>query len=113
MAMALPFLGGPPCAARATLSHLVAGPHRANGMSRGWRAADVAASIALGNLVSSSATTRFGRGERGPAFEVLESKLRPPRLSARSVLRTRLVDELNGGTAAPVVMLCAGPGYGK
>jgi len=64
--------------------------------------------------VPSSLTTRpIAREGRTPPFEVLESKLRPPRVTARSVLRTRLVDKLNRGTARPAVMLCAGPGYGK
>src|SRR5436190_21603872 len=46
-------------------------------------------------------------------FELLESKLRPPRTSGRGILRTALVDQLNRAGDKPVVMLCAGPGYGK
>src|SRR4051794_3483832 len=46
-------------------------------------------------------------------FELLESKLRPPRNGARSVARTRLAERLNGSAALPVVVACAGPGYGK
>jgi LuxR family maltose regulon positive regulatory protein len=46
-------------------------------------------------------------------FEVLESKLRPPRGSGRGIARTAVVDHLNRATGAPIAMLCAGPGYGK
>src|SRR3954465_9680577 len=49
----------------------------------------------------------------GLPFELLESKLRPPRTSGRGILRTALVDQLNRASDTPVVMLCAGPGYGK
>src|SRR4051812_2034067 len=47
------------------------------------------------------------------AFELLESKLRPPRTGAVSVARTRIVARLNDSAATPVVVVCAGPGYGK
>src|SRR4051812_27245613 len=47
------------------------------------------------------------------AFELLESKLRPPRTSGRGVHRTTLVERLNRSVGTPIVMLCAGPGYGK
>src|SRR4051812_16769596 len=46
-------------------------------------------------------------------FEPLESKLRPPRSSGRGVVRAALVDQLNRAGDTPIVMLCAGPGYGK
>src|SRR4051794_1197867 len=46
-------------------------------------------------------------------FELLESKLGPPRTSGRDVRRTALVEQLNHATDTPIVMLCAGPGYGK
>src|SRR3954453_23032300 len=49
----------------------------------------------------------------GLPFELLESKLRPPRMSGRGILRTALVEQLNRASDTPVVMLCAGPGYGK
>src|SRR3954447_18349741 len=49
----------------------------------------------------------------GLPFELLESKLRPPRTTGRGILRTALVDQLNRASDTPVVMLCAGPGYGK
>ena len=46
-------------------------------------------------------------------FELLESKLRPPRNNGRGIRRTALVDHLIGVGDVPIVMLCAGPGYGK
>ncbi|WP_028062774.1 helix-turn-helix transcriptional regulator [Solirubrobacter soli] len=46
-------------------------------------------------------------------FELLESKLRPPRTNGRGVRRTALVEQLNRASHVPIVMLCAGPGYGK
>src|SRR5437763_12961562 len=46
-------------------------------------------------------------------FELLESKLRPPRIDESSVPRTAFVDKLSSETGAPIVVLCAGPGYGK
>src|SRR5881394_378847 len=49
----------------------------------------------------------------GLPFELLESKLRPPRTSGRSIPRTALVEQLNRADDTPIVMLCAGPGYGK
>src|SRR3954468_22306936 len=49
----------------------------------------------------------------GLPFELLESKLRPPRASGRGITRTALVGQLNRASDTPIVMLCAGPGYGK
>src|SRR3954462_13258870 len=49
----------------------------------------------------------------GLPFELLESKLRPPRMSGRGIRRTGLVEQLNNARDSPIVMLCAGPGYGK
>jgi LuxR family transcriptional regulator, maltose regulon positive regulatory protein len=49
----------------------------------------------------------------GLPFELLESKLRPPRTTGRGILRMALVEQLNRASHTPVVMLCAGPGYGK
>src|SRR3954463_2478370 len=34
-------------------------------------------------------------------------------MSGRRILRTALVKQLNRASGTPVVMLCAGPGYGK
>jgi hypothetical protein len=49
----------------------------------------------------------------GLPFELLESKLRPPRTTGRGIFRAALVEQLNRASDTPVVMLCAGPGYGK
>src|SRR3954453_6822068 len=49
----------------------------------------------------------------GLPFELLESKLRPPRMSGRGIRRIALVEQLNNAKDTPIVMLCAGPGYGK
>src|SRR3954454_11912348 len=45
----------------------------------------------------------------GLPFELLESKLLPPR-SSQGVARTALLERLNRACATPIVMLCAGPG---
>jgi LuxR family maltose regulon positive regulatory protein len=47
------------------------------------------------------------------AFELLESKLRAPRDAGGSVARTTMVERLNGSASTPVVVVCAGAGYGK
>ena len=54
---------------------------------------------------------RFARSE--PAIELLESKLRAPRLRGRAVPRTAFIDLLEESDTAPVVSLSAGPGWGK
>jgi LuxR family transcriptional regulator, maltose regulon positive regulatory protein len=46
-------------------------------------------------------------------FELMESKLRPPRTNGRGIRRTALIEQLNHASDIPIVMLCAGPGYGK
>src|SRR3954447_14603274 len=46
-------------------------------------------------------------------FELLEPRLRPARVSDRSVARTRLIERLNRPDGPPIVVLSAGPGYGK
>jgi LuxR family maltose regulon positive regulatory protein len=49
-----------------------------------------------------------------PAFELLESKLRPPHRRAGTVPRRRLIDQLERESGAvPVVFISAGPGWGK
>src|SRR6266498_4176094 len=65
---------------------------------------------------SSAAAAGATRSRAHPSrlpFELLESKLRPPRLSGRSVPRARLVERLNRPAGPPIVLVCAGPGYGK
>src|SRR3954469_9834837 len=49
----------------------------------------------------------------GLPFELLESKLRPPRTTGRGVLRAAVVGQLDRASGTPVMMLCAGSGYGK
>src|SRR4051812_31157956 len=46
-------------------------------------------------------------------FDLLESKLRPPRTRGRGITRTALVEQLNHAGDTPIVTLSAGPGYGK
>lgn len=46
-------------------------------------------------------------------FELLESKLRAPRLSRRTVPREALVAQLEQSEDSPIVVVCAGAGYGK
>jgi len=46
-------------------------------------------------------------------FEMLESKLAPPLIADRSVSRTDLLERLNRPTGPPIVVVHAGPGYGK
>ena len=46
-------------------------------------------------------------------FELMESRLQPPRIGGRSVVRTGLARSLNGSADAPIVIVGAGPGYGK
>ncbi len=50
----------------------------------------------------------------GPAFELLESKLRPPHGRAGTVPRSQLIDLLEPESdAVPVIFISAGPGWGK
>ncbi len=51
--------------------------------------------------------------QRALAFELLESKLRPPQGRFGTVSRARLISVLESAGAAPVVFLAAGPGWGK
>src|SRR5271167_400632 len=76
----------------------------------------------LSSSVSALTGTREGalrsrlitsRSAPGMAFELLDSRLRPPRLSDRSVVRTELLERLNRPDGPPVVIVSAGPGYGK
>ena len=46
-------------------------------------------------------------------FELLESKLLPPRLRGFSVPRTAIIELLEAPDAAPVIHVSAGPGWGK
>jgi LuxR family maltose regulon positive regulatory protein len=50
----------------------------------------------------------------GPAFELLESKLSPPRVRGETVSRAALIDLLEERSdGAPMAILSAGPGWGK
>ena len=49
----------------------------------------------------------------GPAFELVESKLRPPLARPGIVPRTALVDRLLESHATPSICVVAPPGYGK
>jgi LuxR family transcriptional regulator, maltose regulon positive regulatory protein len=50
----------------------------------------------------------------GPAFELLESKLSPPRVRDGIVSRAGLIDSLEERSGSmPIVFLSAGPGWGK
>ncbi len=53
------------------------------------------------------------RASRRAPFELLESKLQPPRIAERSISRTDLLERLNRSTAPAIVVVHAGPGYGK
>jgi LuxR family maltose regulon positive regulatory protein len=58
-------------------------------------------------------STERTQTETSAPFELLESKLQPPQIADRSVARTVLVDRLNLPAAPPIVVVHAGPGYGK
>ena len=48
-----------------------------------------------------------------PPFELLESKLLPPRGHGGAVLREEVISALEGSRGTPVVCVSAGPGWGK
>ena len=48
-----------------------------------------------------------------PPFELLESKLLPPQGPSGTVSRGELISSLEGSRAPPLVLLSAGPGWGK
>jgi LuxR family transcriptional regulator, maltose regulon positive regulatory protein len=58
-------------------------------------------------------STERAQTETGAPFELLESKLQPPQLADRSVSRTDLLERLDRPMGAPIVVVHAGPGYGK
>ena len=59
-----------------------------------------------------SSTERAPTAASAP-FELLESKLAPPQIAAGSVSRTDLLERLNRPPGPPIVVVHAGPGYGK
>jgi LuxR family maltose regulon positive regulatory protein len=60
----------------------------------------------------SAASSRRDRW-RAPAFEVIESKLRPPPVRPGIIPRAGLLDRLLDGKSAPVLAVVAPAGYGK
>ena len=67
-------------------------------------------------LVGGEADQPGGRGSTGSAMgaaPLIATKLVPPRLHERLVLRPRLFEELNRGTMRPVTIVSGGAGAGK
>ena len=64
-------------------------------------------------MTSSAADLQEAFQASTPAFELLESKLRPLHDHGRSVPRAKLIDLVESSSAAPIVLLSAGPGWGK
>jgi LuxR family transcriptional regulator, maltose regulon positive regulatory protein len=58
-------------------------------------------------------STEGAQSATGAPFELLESKLQPPQIAERSVSRTDLLERLNSPTGPQIVVVHAGPGYGK
>ena len=76
--------------------------------------AGVMAQVVSSPLVEPSRARAGGSAVHGPAFELLESKLRPPHGRAGTVPRSQLIDLLEPGSGAvPVIFVSAGPGWGK
>ena len=62
-------------------------------------------------------STRIGRAgesqKAAPAFELLESKLRPPQERSGTVSRAKVIGLLESARETPIVVVAAGPGWGK
>ena len=62
-------------------------------------------------------SSRMGRASgaqrSAPAFDLLESKLRPPHERSGTVSRAKLIALVDGARDTPVVVVSAGPGWGK
>ena len=72
------------------------------------------AQVVSSPLTEPSPARAEGSALHGPAFELLESKLRPPHGRAGTVPRSQLIDSLEPESdARPVVFISAGPGWGK
>ena len=67
----------------------------------------------LGTDVRSAGIGRAGGRESAPAFELLESKLRPPHGRSGAVPRAKLIGLVESARETPIVVLSAGPGWGK
>ena len=63
--------------------------------------------------IDQAARTAEREPSAGPAFELLESKLRGPVPRRAAVPRRGLVRRLTSSREAPIVAVFAGPGYGK
>src|ERR1044072_8998371 len=70
-------------------------------------------SVGLGSRSIANPVTETYRSGTGLPFELLETKLRPPRLGDESIPRTRLVERLDDLDGPPIVVACAAAGYGK
>ena len=72
------------------------------------------AQVVSSPLAEPSPARAEGSVLHGPAFELLESKLRPPHGRAGTVPRSKLIDLLEADSGAvPVIFVSAGPGWGK
>jgi LuxR family maltose regulon positive regulatory protein len=70
--------------------------------------------MALEDVVTDAPARTASRPSPEPAFELLESKLRPPRVRDGTVPRETLIGLLEERSGAmPIVFLSAGPGWGK
>ena len=69
------------------------------------------------NLASDVPSSRMGRASGSqrpaPAFDLLESKLRPPHERGGTVSRAKLIALADGARDTPIVVVSAGPGWGK
>jgi LuxR family transcriptional regulator, maltose regulon positive regulatory protein len=66
------------------------------------------------DVISEAAAAPPGATAPGPAFELLESKLSPPRVRDETVSRAALIMPLEERSGSmPIVFLSAGPGWGK
>ena len=72
------------------------------------------AQVVSSPLAEPSQAHAEGSAMHVPAFELLESKLRPPHGRAGTVSRSQLIDLLEADSGAvPVIFISAGPGWGK
>ena len=54
-----------------------------------------------------------GSQKSAPAFELIESKLRPPQERSGTVSRARVIGLMESAHETPIVVVAAGPGWGK
>ena len=69
------------------------------------------------SLATDLRSSRIGRADGSqnapPAFELLESKLRPPHERTGTVSRAKVIGQLESARETPIVVVSAGPGWGK